>query len=119
MMTDQQTPRRFWRRHPLVCAAVVALAGWLLSDGHYLTVGLAAALALMVTIRRRRRANALRDAGLRARADYEHQLNAAGDPRGTFGRYPPVQPGWFPDPADRRRMRYFDGVAWTRHAARG
>ena len=25
----------------------------------------------------------------------------AGDPRGVFGRYPPIQPGWFPDPRNR------------------
>jgi hypothetical protein len=33
------------------------------------------------------------DAGLRVRADFEHRLSLTGDPRGVFGRYPPVQPG--------------------------
>ncbi|HET6731270.1 DUF2510 domain-containing protein, partial [Mycobacterium sp.] len=32
---------------------------------------------------------------------------------GVFGRYPPVQAGWFPDPQNRSRMRYFDGALWT------
>ena len=68
-------------------------------------------------IRRRRRTNALRDAGLRARAEYEHRLNLSGDPRGVFGRYPPVQPGWFPDPQNRCQLRYFDGGVWTGYTA--
>ena len=67
---------------------------------------------------------AVRDAGLRARAEYEHRLSLAGDPRGTFGRYPPVQPGWYPDPfaahrgSPQRRypLRYYDGAVWTPHA---
>jgi hypothetical protein len=46
---------------------------------------------------RRRKAHAIRDAGL-------------------FGRYPPVQPGWFPDPQNRCQIRYFDGAMWTGHA---
>ncbi len=69
---------------------------------------------LGVAIRRRMRANALRDAGLRARAEYEHRLNLSGDPRGIYGRYPPVQPGWFPDPQNRSQLRYFDGAVVDR-----
>jgi len=56
------------------------------------------------------------DAGLRARAEYEYRLSLAGDQRGLFGRYPPVQAGWFPDPQNRCQMRYFDGAMWTGHA---
>ena len=55
--------------------------------------------------------------GLRARAEYEHRLNLTGDPRGVFGRYPPVQPGWFPDPQNRYQLRYFDGGVWTPYTA--
>ena len=55
---------------------------------------------------------------LRARADYDYRLSLAGDPRGLFGRYPPVQAGWFPDPQNRYQMRYFDGALWTGHALR-
>ena len=58
----------------------------------------------------------LRSAGLRARADYEYRLSLAGDQRGVFGRYPPVQPGWFPDPQNRCQIRYFDGAMWTPYA---
>ncbi|WP_157079935.1 DUF2510 domain-containing protein [Skermania pinensis] len=25
--------------------------------------------------------------------------------------------GWYPDPADPRRQRYFDGRVWTQHYA--
>lgn len=48
-----------------------------------------AAVFLVVT-RRRRKAAVIRDAGLRARADYEHQLTLAGDPHGIYGRFPPA-----------------------------
>lgn len=115
-MFDQQTRPPFWRRHPVVSGAVTLLACVMLLDGWYVTVGTAAAVVLAVALRRRIRAVTLRDAGLRARADYEYRLSLAGDPRGTFGRYPPVQAGWFPDPHNRLLMRYFDGTAWTRHA---
>jgi hypothetical protein len=27
--------------------------------------------------------------------------------------------GWYPDPSGRYEMRYWDGVAWTEHVARG
>ena len=76
----------------------------------------AAIVGLLVVIGRRRRATALRDAGLRARAEYEHRLCLAGDPRGVYGRSPPVQPGWFADPQNRYQMRYFDGAMWTPYA---
>ena len=40
-----------------------------------------------------------------------------------FGRYPPVQPGWYPDPSrpaavtgNTVPVRYFDGAVWTPHA---
>jgi hypothetical protein len=26
--------------------------------------------------------------------------------------------GWYPDYADRSRLRYFDGTAWTQHVSR-
>jgi hypothetical protein len=26
-----------------------------------------------------------------------------------------IAPGWYPDPQGRRRLRYFDGRAWTQH----
>ena len=58
-----------------------------------------------------------RNAGLLASADYEHRLNQYGDPRGVFGRYPPAQPGWWPDPANRYALRYYDGTGWTGYTA--
>ncbi len=117
-MFDQQTRPPFWRRHPWMSGTAALLTALLLFDGWYLTVGTAAALVLFVAVRRRMRALAIREAGLRARADYEYRLSLAGDPRGVFGRYPPVQAGWFPDPQNRLQMRYFDGAMWTRHAVR-
>ena len=118
-MLYQQVRQPFWQRHPVVTAGAAVVTVWLLLAFSEAQVMVAAAgLAwLAVLLRRRRRANALRDAGLRARADYEHRLNLAGDPRGIFGRYPPVQPGWFPDPQNRCQLRYFDGGQWTGYTA--
>jgi hypothetical protein len=113
----QQGRRPFWRRHPVVTATALALIAWQLLAGWYVTVALTAIVGLTVVVRRRLRANAIRDAGLRARADYEYRLSLAGDARGIYGRYPPLQSGWFPDPQNRRVMRYFDGVTWTTYAA--
>ena len=86
-------------------------------EGSYTVVAAAAGVAILITARRYRRTRAIQRAGLRARADYEHRLSLAGDPRGMFGRYPPVQPGWFPDPQNRCQMRYFDGALWTGYTA--
>ena len=97
-------------------AAAVAIV-WLLWSGSQLLVAVVGLAWLGVAIRRRMRANALRDAGLRARAEYEHRLNLSGDLRGVYGRYPPVQPGWFPDPQNRSQLRYFDGAIWTGYTA--
>jgi hypothetical protein len=105
----------FWQRHPWMTVAGALLLGWQLAIGSYPVVFAAAVIGLVILISRRRRATALRDAGLRARADYEYRLSLAGDPRGVFGRYPPVQPGWFADPQNRYQLRYFDGAMWTGH----
>jgi hypothetical protein len=113
----QQVRRPFWHRHPLVAAAVALLAVWLLWTGSYAFVAVVVLVWLAVVVRRRARAIARRDAGLRARAEYEHRLNLTGDPRGIYGRYPPVQPGWFPDPRNRCQLRYFDGGLWTGYTA--
>ena len=116
-MLLQQTNLPFWRRHPMVAAAGLLCGGWLLADGWYLTVAFVAGIALTITLRRRYRARAIRRAGLRARADFEHRLALFGDVRGIYGRFPPVQAGWFPDPfpnpCDRARLRYYDGAAWS------
>jgi len=108
----------FWRRHPALTCTVALMTGWWIANGWYEALAVTGAAAVLMFVGRRRRAHAVRDAGLRARADYEHRLNVAGAPRGMYGRYPPIQPGWFPDPANRCQMRYFDGAAWTRHAIR-
>jgi hypothetical protein len=89
---------------------------WWLWNGWYTGVAIAAIIVTLLVVRHSRRTRAIRDAGLRARADYEHRLSLAGDSRGVFGRYPPVQPGWFPDPRNRYQIRYFDGATWTQHA---
>jgi hypothetical protein len=117
MMLYQRVRRPVWRRHPLLAATGVVIVAWLLWHGAYPVVAVASLLWLGLAVRSRRRANALRDAGLRARADYEHTLSVRGDPRGLYGRFPPVQPGWFPDPENRSRLRYFDGGVWTAYTA--
>jgi hypothetical protein len=116
-MLYQQVRRPFWQRHPLATAATVGLTVWLWIGGAHVLVAVAGIAWLAVIVRKRMRAIALRDAGLRARADYEHRLNLRGDPRGIFGRYPPVQPGWFADPQNRCQLRYFDGAVWTSYTA--
>jgi hypothetical protein len=112
-MLYQQVHRSFWRRHPIAIGAAVLVVSLWLWNSWYDAVAVTAIGGLLIVVSRRRRYLALRDAGLRARADYEHRLSLVGDPRGMFGRYPPVQPGWFPDPQNRCQMRYFDGAMWT------
>ena len=115
MMLYQPVHRSSWQR--LMAAAGLLVAVWLLWNGAYLFVAVVGLSWLGVYVRRRRKATALRDAGLRARAEYEHRLSLGGDPRGIYGRYPPVQPGWFPDPQNRSQLRYFDGGSWTGYTA--
>jgi hypothetical protein len=110
-----QARRPFWRRHPVATGVAALVTFWWLANGWYEALAVTAILALFLFIHHRRRTLAVRDAGLRARADYEHRLSLRGDQRGVFGRYPPVQAGWFPDPQNRCKIRYFDGVAWTDH----
>lgn len=116
-MLYQPARQPFLRRHPVVVGSAVAAALWWLWLGWYWPLAVIVGSAMIVAIRRRRRAGAVRDAGLRARADFEHRLCLVGDPRGTFGRFPTAQPGWYISPEDRRLMRYFDGAAWTGHTA--
>jgi hypothetical protein len=120
-MLYQQVQRSFWRRHPVLTGVGLIVAAWWLWLGPPEAVAITAVVALLLFVRRRRRSLAIRDAGLLARADYEHRLSLAGDPRGVFGRYPPIQAGWYHDPQklqypqNRCRMRYFDGAVWTEH----
>lgn len=116
-MLYKRARRPLWQRHPVLTVAGVVVVVWLLWNGAHVFVAVVGLAWLGLALRRRRRANALRDAGLRARAEYEHRLSLRGDPRGIYGRYPPVQPGWFPDPQNRSRLRYFDGAVWTGHTA--
>ena len=115
-MLFQQVHRSFWRRHPIFTGAGLVFALWWLYIGAYDALAVTAVIGLLIFVARRRRALAIRDAGLRARAEFEHRLSLAGDQRGVFGRYPPVQPGWFPDPQNRSQLRYFDGALWTPYA---
>jgi hypothetical protein len=117
-MLYQRVRQPFWQRHPWVTGAGALLTCWLLLNGAYTVVATTAIIGLFIFVGRRRRAMELRNAGLRARADFEHRLSLAGDPRGVFGRYPPVQPGWFPDPQCPCQLRYFDGAIWTAWSVR-
>jgi hypothetical protein len=116
-MLYQRVRRPLWQRQPLLAATGIALVALLLWSGAYMFVAVVGAVWLGLALRRRSRANTLRDAGLRARAEYEHRLSLRGDPRGIYGRFPPVQPGWFPDPQNRSQLRYFDGSVWTGYTA--
>lgn len=114
-MLYQHVPRPFARRHPvLTVTAAATMTCWLLL-GWYEALAIVARISVLVVARRRRRAAAIRDAGLRARADYENRLTAFGDPRGVYGRYSPYRPNWYPDPENPCLLRYFDGAAWTPH----
>jgi hypothetical protein len=117
-MFYQQVHRSFWRRHPVFTGAGALLALWWLENGWYEALAVTAIIGMLIFAARRRRALAVRDAGLRARAEFEHRLSLVGYPRGVFGRYPPEQPGWFPDPQNRSQLRYFDGALWTSYARR-
>ena len=117
-MRDSGVHRPFARRHPVVTVLAAATAAWWLWQGWYEALALVVVAGLIVVARKRRRTALLRDAGLRARADYEHRLNLVGDPRGLYGRYAPVGPNWYPDPQNPRWLRYFDGLAWTPHVVR-
>jgi hypothetical protein len=117
-MLYEEVHRSFWRRHRVVTVAGLAMTLWWLHNGWYEAVTVTAIIGLLIFVARRRRALVVRDAGLRARAEFEHRLSLAGDPRGVFGRYPPIQAGWFPDPQNRSLIRYFDGALWTPYARR-
>lgn len=120
-MRYQASGQRFWRRHPWITIAASVFTAWLVLHGHVWPAAVILTGAAFSAVRGQRRARAIERAGLRARADLEHRLVLAGDPRGVHGRFPPQQAGWFPDPArpdprspaPRGRIRYFDGVAWT------
>ncbi|WP_101951949.1 hypothetical protein [Mycobacterium sp. 3519A] len=105
-MLYQQPDRSFPRRHPVLTGAGLLLALWWLHNGWYEALAVVVIVGLLSVVTRRRRALEIRRAGLRARADFEHRLTLAGDPRGVFGRYPPVQWGPFPDPPTVRRQTF-------------
>ncbi|OBF40942.1 hypothetical protein A5724_04990 [Mycobacterium sp. ACS1612] len=105
-MLYQQPHRSFPSRHPLLTGAGLLVALWWLNNGWYEALAAVAIVGLLVAVTRRRRALEIRRAGLRARADFEHRLTLAGDPRGVFGRYPPVQPVLFPEPPTVRRQTF-------------
>jgi hypothetical protein len=90
-MPPQHAPRPYWRRHPLVTVCGLLCLAWFLANGWYVTVAVLTVIVVAVRWRRRRRARAIRHAGLRARADLEHRFACNGDPRGVYGRYPPVR----------------------------
>jgi hypothetical protein len=92
-MLYQQVHRSFLRRHPVMTGAGLVLTLWWLHNGWYDALAGTAIVGLLIFVIRRRRALAVRDAGLRARADFEYRLSLSGDPRGVYGRFPPVQPG--------------------------
>ena len=87
--STSRSGRPFWRRHPVVTGTAALVTFWWLANGWYEAVAVTAIVGLLIFVSRRRKRTAIRDAGLRARADYEYRLSLAGDQRGVFGRYPP------------------------------
>lgn len=116
-MTYPKPARPFIQRHPWLTAGFLLCLVWLITHGAYGEAVIAATGIGLIAARRHRRSRDIRRSGLRARADLEHRLALAGDPRGTFGRFPPVRPGWFADPVDHSHIRYFDGTVWTGYLA--
>ncbi len=121
-MQYQQTRQRFWLRHPWLAASALLGGPWLVAHADpasYPAITGFALAAAYFALRSHHRTRAITRAGLSARADVEHRLALMGDPRGTFGRFPPQRAGWFPDPARAGTpdIRYFDGVAWTGYTA--
>jgi len=98
IVLHQHVRQPFWHRHPFVTAGTLLVAAWMLQSGCYAAVALPAALVVYLSVRRARRAAEYQRAGLRARADIEHRMILAGDPRGIHGRYPPVQLDWSHSP---------------------
>ncbi|MEH3142586.1 MAG: hypothetical protein PGN37_20930 [Mycobacterium kyogaense] len=95
-MLTPRSQRPWYPRHPVLTATAAAVALWWLWLGWYPAVIFVTGAVFVLAARRRRKAAVIRDAGLRARADYEHQLTLAGDPHGTYGRFPPAD--WFVTP---------------------
>lgn len=116
-MPYQRLSHPFWERHPWITGMLLMLGTLPVTEFPTAFLIGAATAAALVAARRYRRNREIHRAGLRARADLEHRLALSGDPRGIHGRFPPVQAGWFPDPAHARRIRYFDGASWTGHTA--
>ena len=100
-MLYQQVHRSFWRRHPVVTGAGLLLTLWWLHNGWYDAVAVTAIIGLLIFVARRRRALAVRDAGLRARADFEHRLSLAGDPARRLRPVPARAAGLVPRSAKR------------------
>jgi Flp pilus assembly protein TadB len=90
-MNYPQARQPFWHRHPFVTAGALLAALWLVQHGWYVTVAIPVAVVLLVSLRRRRRRAQRQRAAVAARADFEHRLLMAGDPRGVHGRYPPAR----------------------------
>lgn len=90
MFADRGGRQHFWHRHPWVCAAALLTLVWLVHHGAYVTAAVMGLTVVVIAVRRTRRHRRHRDAGLRARADLEHRMALAGDPRGVHGRYPPI-----------------------------
>ena len=116
-MQYQQLNRTLLATAPVDHRRRAAVRHVAVDEGSYTVVAAAAGVAMLITARRYRRTRAIQRAGLRARADLEHRLALTGDPRGIYGRFPPVQAGWFVDPGHARQIRYFDGAAWTGYTA--
>jgi len=96
----------------------VLLVAWHVWIGWTVPVAIMVITALLLWVRHRRRELLRHEAALRARAEFEHRMALAGDQRGIFGRFPPVQPGWFNDPVYPQWVRYYDGELWTGHVVK-
>ena len=91
---------------------------WLLMNGSYTVVAAAAGVVAVITARRYRRARAIRRAGLRARADFEHRLAWPATRAASSAAIRPCSRAGSPIRKTVLQMRYFDGALWTPYAGR-
>ena len=103
-------------RQRLMTAAGLLVAVWLLWNGAYVFVAVVGLSWLGITAQTQKGQRATR-----RRTARTCRIRTPAEPRGRsegiYGRYPPVQPGWFPDPQNRSQLRYFDGGSWTGYTA--
>lgn len=126
---------------PGIGRALARLAGWLVDGFPYFPFGLVAFITALVNAQHRRVGDMMADTYVVRAAQMGSPLDlpVPGPPVSTvatpapgldaFGNpvsVPPARPpspapaaaaDWYPDPTGEKRLRYWDGTAWTSHVA--